>query len=208
VVDDHWKEVPMAQELRGDPADMLAGIGRHWGWVLFFGIVTVLAGLFTLVWPGRTIVVIAVLFGIQLIVAGIFRFVAAFATDDESGGTRVLLALLGVLSFIVGLYALRHILITVAALALLLGIFWIVNGAVETFTALSHRGMRGRGWTIFMGLLSAAAGIVVLVYPGISLATLAIVLGFWLLVYGVMEIVLAFQLRSAGHAAANVAPAT
>jgi uncharacterized membrane protein HdeD (DUF308 family) len=208
VVDDHWKEVPMAQELRGDPADMLAGIGRHWGWVLFFGIVTVLAGLFTLVWPGRTIVVIAVLFGIQLIVAGIFRFVAAFATDDESGGTRVLLALLGVLSFIVGLYALRHILITVAALALLLGIFWIVNGTVETFTALSHRGMRGRGWTIFMGLLSVAAGIVVLVYPGISLATLAIVLGFWLLVYGVMEIVLAFQLRSAGHAAANVAPAT
>jgi uncharacterized membrane protein HdeD (DUF308 family) len=207
VVDDHWKEVPMARELRGDPADMLAGIGRHWGWVLFFGIVTVLAGLFTLVWPGRTIVVIAVLFGIQLIVAGIFRFVAAFATD-ESGGTRVLLALLGVLSFIVGLYALRHILITVAALALLLGIFWIVNGVVETFTALSHRGMQGRGWTIFMGLLSIAAGIVVLVYPGISLATLAIVLGFWLLVYGVMEIALAFQLRSAGHAAANVAPAT
>ena len=198
----------MARELRGDPADMLAGIGRHWGWVLFFGIVTVLAGLFTLVWPGRTIVVIAVLFGIQLIVAGIFRFVGAFATDDESGGTRVLLALLGVLSFIVGLYALRHILITVAALALLLGIFWIVNGVVETFTALSHRGMQGRGWTIFMGLLSIAAGIVVLVYPGISLATLAIVLGFWLLVYGAMEIVLAFRLRSAGHAASHVAPAT
>jgi uncharacterized membrane protein HdeD (DUF308 family) len=187
---------------------MLAGIGRHWGWVLFFGIVTVLAGLFTLGWPGRTIVVIAVLFGIQLVVAGIFRFVTAFAADDESGGTRVLLALLGVLSFIVGLYALRHILVTVATLALLLGIFWIVNGAVETFAALSHRGMRGRGWTIFMGLLSVVAGVVVLVYPAISLATLAVVLGFWLLVFGAMEIVLAFRLRSAGHAASHVAPAT
>jgi uncharacterized membrane protein HdeD (DUF308 family) len=191
-----------------DAADILAGVGRHWGWVLTFGIVTVLAGLFTLVWPGRTIVVVAVLFGIQLVVAGIFRFVAAFASDDESGGTRVLLALLGVLSFIVGLYALRHILITVAALALLLGIFWIVNGAVETFTALSHRGMQGRGWTIFMGLLSVVAGVVVLVYPAISLATLAIVLGFWLLVYGIMEIVLAFRLRSVGHAATRVASAT
>ncbi len=49
------------------------------------------------------------------------------------------------LSFIVGLYALRHVLLTIAALALLLGIFWIVNGAVETFAALSHRGMQGRG---------------------------------------------------------------
>jgi uncharacterized membrane protein HdeD (DUF308 family) len=202
------KEASMDSQRSGDAADMLAGVGRHWGWVLTFGIITVLAGLLTLAWPGRTIVVVAVLFGIQLVVAGIFRFVAAFASDDESGGTRVLLALLGVLSFIVGLYALRHILITVAALALLLGIFWIVNGAVETFTALSHRGMQGRGWTIFMGLLSVVAGVVVLVYPAISLATLAIVLGFWLLVYGIMEIVLAFRLRSVGHAATHVAPAT
>jgi uncharacterized membrane protein HdeD (DUF308 family) len=198
----------MAQELRGDPADVLAGIGRHWGWVLFFGIVTVLAGLFALVWPGRTLQVIAVLFGIQLVVAGIFRFVTALAVDEASGGTRVLLALLGVLSFIVGLYALRNVLVTIAALALLLGIFWIVNGAVETFTALSDRGMQGRGWAIFMGLLSIVAGVVVLVYPGISLTTLAIVLGFWLIVFGVMEIVAAFRLRSVGQAAGRIATAT
>ena len=198
----------MAQELRGDPADVLAGIGRHWGWVLFFGIVTVLVGLFAIVWPDRTLQVIAVLFGIQLVVAGIFRFVTALAVDEASGGTRVLLALLGVLSFIVGLYALRNVLVTIAALALLLGIFWIVNGVVETFTALSDRGMQGRGWAIFMGLLSIVAGVVVLVYPGISLATLAIVLGFWLIVFGVMEIVAAFRLRSVGQAAGRVATAT
>ena len=198
----------MDSQPHGDAADVLAGIGRHWGWVLAFGIITLLAGLLTLAWPGRTIVVLAVLFGVQLVVAGIFRFVAAFASDDESGATRVLLALLGVLSFIVGLYALRHILITIATLALLLGIFWIVNGTVEAFTALSHRAMRGRGWTVFMGLLSIVAGVVVLVYPGISLATLAVVLGFWLLVFGIMEIVLAFRLRSVGQAAAHFVTAT
>jgi uncharacterized membrane protein HdeD (DUF308 family) len=85
----------MDRELRTDAADLLAGIGRHWGWVLTFGIITLLAGVLVVIWPGRTIEVIAVLFGIQLIVAGIFRFVAAFAADEESGGTRVLLALLG-----------------------------------------------------------------------------------------------------------------
>jgi uncharacterized membrane protein HdeD (DUF308 family) len=175
------KEASMDRELRTDAADMLARVGRHWAWVLF---------------------------GIQLVVAGIFRFVAALASDDESGATRVLLALLGVLSLIVGLYALRHVLLTIAALALLLGIFWIVNGAVEVFAALSHRGMQGRGWTIFMGLLSVVAGVAVLVYPAISLVTLAVVLGFWLLVYGIMEIMVAFWLRSLGHAAARIAPAT
>jgi uncharacterized membrane protein HdeD (DUF308 family) len=208
AVNDHLKEASMDRTLRTDAADVLAGVGRHWGWALAFGIVTLLAGLLALAWPGRTIVVLAVLFGIQLMVAGIFRFVAAFATDDATGATRVLLALLGVLSFIVGLYALRHILVTVTTLALLLGIFWIVNGTVEAFTALSHREIQGRGWTVFMGLLSIAAGVVVLVYPGISLATLAVVLGIWLLVFGIMEIVLAFQLRSVGQAAAHIVPAT
>jgi uncharacterized membrane protein HdeD (DUF308 family) len=203
----HRKEALMDRQLRREPADAIAAIGRHWGWVLGFGIVTTLAGLITLAWPGRTLVVVAVLFGIQLVVAGIFRFVAAFATEDEGGTTRVLLALLGVLSFIVGVYALRHILITIATLGLLLGIFWIVNGAVEAFAALSHRAMPGRGWTILMGVLSLVAGVVVLASPATSLLALALIVSFWLLLFGVMEIMLAFQLRSIGQTT-RIAPAT
>ena len=134
-----------SMRLRGDPADMVARVGRHWGWVLGFGIVTFVLGILALAWPGRTLIAVAVVFGAQLVVMGIFRFVSAFASADLTGGTRVLLALLGVLSLIIGLYAVRHILVTLLALALLLGIFWVVNGAIELFSALSHRGMQGRG---------------------------------------------------------------
>jgi uncharacterized membrane protein HdeD (DUF308 family) len=186
----------MAAGRRGDPADMVARVGRHWGWALAFGIITLAIGVAALVWPGRTLVVVAVLFGIQLIVLGIFRFAAAFASDDRTGGTRVLLAVLGVLSLIIGLYAVRHILITLLALALLLGIFWIISGTGELFTALSHREMQGRGWTAAMGILSILSGLVVLVYPGISLLVLAVVLSIWLLVLGAMQITLAFRIRS------------
>jgi uncharacterized membrane protein HdeD (DUF308 family) len=182
-------------------ADMLAQLGRHWGWVLSFGIITVLAAIFVLAWPAATLLVIAVLFGVQLIVAGIFRFVAAFATDDASGGTRVLYALLGVLSIIIGLWAVRHVLLTLLALVVLLGIFWVVNGTIELFTALSHRGMSQRGWSAAMGVLSILAGLVVLIYPGVSLLTLSIVLGIWLLIYGVMEITASFRLRRLAHSA-------
>lgn len=189
-------------------ADMLTRLGRHWGWVLSFGIITLLAGVIVLAWPGETLLVIAVLFGIQLIIAGIFRFVTAFAAEDASGGTRVLLALLGVLSIIIGLWAVRHVLLTLIALVVLLGIFWVVNGAIELFTALSHRGMPGRGWTAAIGVLSILAGIIVLIYPGPSLLTLSIVLGIWLLVYGVMEIMAAFRLRGLAHPGSrHVAPA-
>ena len=52
----------------------------------------------------------------------------------------------------------------------------------------------GRHWGWIMG-------IIVLAYPGISLLVLAVVLSVWLLFYGVMEITLAFRLRSLGHRA-------
>jgi uncharacterized membrane protein HdeD (DUF308 family) len=88
-------------------------------------------------------------------------------------------------------------LLTLLALALLLGIFWVVSGMVELFTALSHRELHGRGWTSLMGILSVVAGLIVLAYPGITLVTLALVLSFWLLIFGVMQIALALRLRSA-----------
>ncbi|MGZ4626448.1 MAG: HdeD family acid-resistance protein [Kineosporiaceae bacterium] len=196
----------MADPVREDIADTLGGVGRHWGWLLAFGIVTVLAGIVALVWPGKTLVVIAVLFGIQLIVAGIFEFVGAFGAD-ESGGRRVLYVLLGVLSIIVGVYAIRHTLVTLGALALLLGIYWVVHGFVVLFVSISDRATPSRGWAITMAILSIIAGFIVLVYPSISLLTLTFVLGFWLIIYGVMEIFLAFRLRSVGAAAAHLATA-
>ncbi|GII04981.1 HdeD family acid-resistance protein [Planobispora takensis] len=197
----------MNQESRADVADVLAAAGRHWGWMLTFGAVTLVIGVMVLAWPDSTLVVIAALFGIQLVVAGIFRFVLALAADDQSGLTRVMFALLGVLAFIVGLYALRNIMVTITALALLLGIYWIVNGAVELFTALANREAQGRGWAMVMGLLGIVAGVVVLVYPGMSLQALLLVLGIWLVVLGAMQIFVAFQIRSAGRTTARIAPA-
>jgi uncharacterized membrane protein HdeD (DUF308 family) len=108
----------------------------------------------------------------------------------------VLLALLAVLSIIVGLWAIRHVSLTLLALAVLLGIFWVVNGTIELFTALSHRDMPQRSWTAVMGVLSILAGIIVVAYPGLTLLGLAVILGIWLVIFGVMECVLAFRLRS------------
>jgi len=51
------------------PTDMLTRLGQKWGWVLGYGIITLAAGVAVLVWPGETLLVIAVLFGVQLIVS-------------------------------------------------------------------------------------------------------------------------------------------
>jgi uncharacterized membrane protein HdeD (DUF308 family) len=179
-----------------EPADMLARLGRHWGWVFAYGVLTLLAGIFVLAWPGVTLLALAVLFGVQLIVSGIFRFVAAFATDDQTGGTRVLLALLGILSVIIGLWAVRHVLLTLLALVVFLGIFWVVSGVIDIFTTLTHRAMVHRGWAALTGVLSVLAGLIVLAVPGLSLFGLALVLGVWLIIFATMEMGAAFRLRA------------
>jgi len=75
----------------------------------------------------------------------------------------------------------------------------VVSGVFEVFTALSHKEMDARGWTILMGCLSVAAGLLLLLYPSISLLVLATIVGVWLLIFGVGEIFLAFYLRRLRH---------
>lgn len=185
----------MTTTLGQDPADLINRVGRHWGWVLAYGVLTLLAGIVVVAWPGETLLVLAVLFGIQLIISGIFRFVAALASADLTGGTRVMFGLLGVLSIIIGLWAVRHAVLTLVALAVFLSIFWVVNGLIEIFAAISHREMPDRGWSILMGALSVIAGLIVLAFPGLTLLGLAVILGIWLLVFGILEIMAAFRLR-------------
>jgi uncharacterized membrane protein HdeD (DUF308 family) len=48
---------------------------------------------------------------------------------------------------------------------------------------------------IFLGALSLLAGIVVLLWPGITLGALVWVTGLWLVVLGIIEVIGSFQLR-------------
>lgn len=189
------------QATRIEPREALSQVGKAWGWLLLFGALTLIAGIVTVAWPSATLAVIAVLFGIQLVITGIFHFVRAFGSD-ESGGSRVVLALLGALALIVGLYCIRHVSVTVVVLAVILGIFWVIHGTLELFAAAdAPTGTPGRGWTGTIGGLSIVAGIVVLSDPHITVLALAWLLGIWLIVFGIIEIISAFAIRSSVRAA-------
>ena len=182
---------------RMDPQDIAGRVGGAWGWILFFGIVTLLAGIVVMAWPGQTVLVVAVLFAVQILVDGVFNLVRAIADSGESGGFRVMLLVLGLFSMIVGVLALQNIVQTVAVLVLLLGAYWIVHGIIEAVVAIADRTAPHRGLQIIVGLIGIVAGIVVLSYPISSISTLAVILGIWLAVYGIMLTILAFRLRAA-----------
>ncbi|MBO2447412.1 DUF308 domain-containing protein [Actinomadura barringtoniae] len=194
----------MVSDASGEaPAQPVTGTGvttrflnAAWGVSLVAGILTLVLGIVLVAWPEATIKVVAVLFGLQLLILGVLRVVQAIIADD-SGGTRVLFALLGVLSVLVGVLVLRHLLQTVVVLALLLGMFWLIGGIIEFVHAVGDTGSGSRGWGIALSLLTAGAGIVLLVWPGMTLLTLTVITGIWFITWGLIVTGMTLYLRFA-----------
>jgi uncharacterized membrane protein HdeD (DUF308 family) len=182
------------------------GLGRQaWLAVLTVAVLTLAVGVLLLAWPKATLTVVAILLGAGLVISGLFRLVEGFAAKDIGGGTRAAYVLIGLVAILVGLYCLRHHDVTIFLLALLVGAFWIVHGVADLGVALTSGPMPGRGLRVIAGLVSIAAGAVVLFWPGISLVLLLTILGAWLIFYGVVLGLLAFRLRRQNRASRRAA---
>ncbi len=179
----------------GDPGDVLEAVGRSWGWLLMLGVFTLLFGVVLLVWPGKTLVVIAVFLGFYLLLSGIFQIVAGFATTGLDGGMRALAIVAGIVSVLLGLFAFRSITHSVVLLVLLIGFGWLFRGLVRMIAAIADKTTVARGWQIAEGLLGALAGVVILVWPAPSLQVLAWVSGVIFVLLGLIEVFAAFKVR-------------
>ncbi|MFF0544024.1 HdeD family acid-resistance protein [Nocardia thailandica] len=167
---------------------------KTWQTILITGILAVILGVIVLVWPGPTLLVAGILFGVYMVVSGIFQLIAAFTHVPTS--LRVLSFISGVLSLVIGIFCFRDDLTSVLLLGLWIGISWLFRGVTVLFAALSEPSYDGRGWQIFYGVISAVAGVILIVWPIGSLSTLVVVVGIFLIVIGVMEVVTAFGVRS------------
>jgi uncharacterized membrane protein HdeD (DUF308 family) len=186
---------------------MVQRFGGSWQTALTVGLVTLALGIVIVAWPGATVGVIAVLFGIQLLLFGAFNIVRSIAAGDASGGARVLFALLGVLSIAVGVLALRDLFQTIEVIAILFGLTWLIGGIIEFVSLVAGPSRPRRGWSILLAILTVIAGIIVLSYPTPSLVTLAVLFGVWLIIWGAMMTFLAVMSRSVDHRAHHRIPA-
>lgn len=172
---------------------------RHlWKTVLAWGVLSVLLGVAILLWPGISIEIAAVLFGVYLLVSGVAQIIFGF-TLDVPGGERLLLFLSGGLSLALGVLALRNLGegYAILLLAIWIGVGFLFQGIAETSLAIGFRALPGRGWHIVMGIVSIIAGVIVLAWPFSSIVVLAVVIGVWLIVLGVMQIGWSLQARRA-----------
>ncbi len=171
-----------------------------WLSALFSGICSVILGVLVLMRPGASILVAAILLGAYLLVSGISQVFFAFSLHVSAGG-RVLLFISGAAALILAILAFKNLgkdpEMAILLLAIWISVGFIFRGVATTVSAISEPDMPGRGWEIFMGLITLLAGIVVMASPLTSLVVLATVVGIWLIVIGVFEIVSAFGIRSA-----------
>jgi uncharacterized membrane protein HdeD (DUF308 family) len=172
---------------------MMQNLADHWGLVVVMGIASIALGALAILFPGATLLTVGLWFAAWLFVSGIFSLVASFSTDGDTG-SRVLTAILGVLSVIVGFALLRTPFQSIEVFIFVLGVFWLVQGIMTLVAAFAQTA--GRNWRLLSGLLGILAGAIVLVYPISSAVTLALVGGVWLVILGAMQVASGLQLRS------------
>ncbi|CAL9491114.1 HdeD family acid-resistance protein [Streptomyces sp. enrichment culture] len=165
-----------------------------WQTVLLTGVSSLVLGFLVLVWPGASLLAAGVLFGLYLLISGVFQLVTAFGTHRTTS-LRVLAFISGALSILLGLFCFRGPMQSILLLALWIGIGWLIRGITQTLAAVSDGAVPARGWQIFLGVVTFAGGAVLITSPFESVAVLTLVGGIWLVAVGVVETVTAFVLR-------------
>jgi uncharacterized membrane protein HdeD (DUF308 family) len=171
----------------------------HWWAMALRGGVAILFGLAALLRPGIALEALILLFGAYMLVDGVFAIVGVF------GGTRGdmprwLLLLEGIAGIVAGLLAFVLPVLTAFALYLLIIAWALVTGVAEIATAIRLRREISGEWALILsGVISILFAVVLMFSGAIGVFTLVWVIGIYAIVFGVLLLVTAFQVRGAQH---------
>jgi uncharacterized membrane protein HdeD (DUF308 family) len=120
-----------------------AGRAHPWRWLyLVGGALSILAGIMALVWPGRTLLVLAGILAWFLVFKGIVDIVGALANHGRPWWWLGLL--LGVLELLLGIWAAGYPGRSLFVFVNLVGVYAVFYGFTELFAAFDLRGLGHR----------------------------------------------------------------
>jgi uncharacterized membrane protein HdeD (DUF308 family) len=174
--------------------DELLQFGKLWWLLVLFGLVAIGVGVFFVASPHETLSTFTVIAGIFLLVDGVLAILASIFGRGEGRG---LLALVGALSVIAGLVLIKKPFGALTVFILIFGIWLVVAGVVRFASALGTP--EGRAGNIVIALIDVVAGIVILSWPKLGLATVAVIIGIALILRGVLFVATGLMLRRIGR---------
>ena len=159
---------------------------------LIFGIALIISGIVAIKYPLNTTIAVAYIIGFLMIFSGISS-IFYFAGLRHLAGSSIIL-LDGIVSTICGIIIISNLLISAAVIPYFIAIFTIVRGAVSIASSidLKKHGYDKWGWTLFSGILTVIAGIILTFNPLLGTVYLSVVLGLGLILYGIITIQLWF----------------
>ena len=105
--------------------------------------------------------------------------------------------IIGIILIAAGIYVFMVPLETYLTLSVLFSISFIIIGLLDIFFSIrNHKILQGWGWYLVGGLLSMAGGIILSIYPGISIVILPFVVGFTLLFFSFLLLGFSFEMKS------------
>jgi uncharacterized membrane protein HdeD (DUF308 family) len=107
--------------------------------------------------------------------------------------------IIGMILIAAGIYVFIVPLETYLTLSVLFSISFIIIGLLDIFFSIrNHKILQGWGWYLMGGLLSLAGGVILSIYPGISIVILPFVVGFTLLSFSFFLLGFSFEMKSLG----------
>lgn len=121
-------------------------------------------------------------------------------TNVESVAKTVwwLVLLRGIFMVIFGIIALVSPGIALLTLIWVFGFYAILDGIAALVIGIRTRGEAHWVWTIVQGVVSVLAGVIALIWPGVTALALLFVVAFWAIMLGIGEIGGAFSSRRRG----------
>ena len=172
---------------------IVANLSAHWGWLIARGIAAIVFGILAFVWPGFTVLTLAIVWGAYAIVDGAFAFLYGARGGGKRRWTYVVVGLIGVIAGLVAFFWPGE---TAVVLVMIIGFWALATGVFEILYAIQYRHAISHPWAVgISGLLSAAVGFVFVMFPGAGALSLIWVIAAYAVLYGILMIVAAIQLR-------------
>lgn len=174
-------------------SSLTQSMNRKSNWVLTFGILQVLFGIFAVAFVGVTSMVSVIYIGVLFMITGVSEIVYAVRTREH--GDFWFHLLLGALSTVCGFFVFNNPLENLVLLTILIATLFIVIGATTLIGSVVER-FANWGWFALNGVVSILAGYYIFKNPLVnSLWLIGFLVGVQMLLRGVAWISLGWTGR-------------
>ena len=178
---------------------MTFALAHNWWSLVVRGTIAIVFGVVTFLWPALTFGALVFLFAGYALVDGVVSIAGVVRAEraHERWGALLFEGIVGILTAVVTVFWPA---ITALALVYIVAFWAIFTGVGEILAAFRlRRRVAGEVLLLIAGLLSCAFGCLLVFAPLAGAIVLALWLGAYMLVFGIVLLALGFRLRSWSH---------